>query len=65
MLFSKDGPKPWHTHSGDSRLDAQIAEVVAAKQRGLSTSEYVEKVKEEQHENAEAKVDTEQHQVKA
>jgi len=46
VLFSKDGPHPWKTRPGDSRLDAEIAQVVEAK-RGMSTAEYAEHVKAE------------------
>jgi len=31
LMFSKDGPHPWHTHKGESRLDAQIEAIIARK----------------------------------
>jgi hypothetical protein len=55
VLFSKEGPHPWKTKPGDSRLDAEIAHVVEAK-RGMSTGEYVEQVEAEKRESADNKV---------
>lgn len=56
ILFSPDGPKPWKTKPGDSRLDAEILNVLAEKERGMSTTEYVEKVRHEKLERAEETV---------
>jgi hypothetical protein len=30
-MFSKDGPHPWNTHKGESRLEAEIEAVIARK----------------------------------
>ena len=46
VLFSKDGPHPWKTKPGDSRLDREIRNVMEAREKGLSVSEYVERVDE-------------------
>lgn len=32
-MFSKEGPKPWLTKPGGSRLDAEIEAVIARKER--------------------------------
>jgi len=45
-LFGKDGPHPWKTKPGGSRLDGEIRNVVEAKERGMSMVEYVERVEE-------------------
>lgn len=34
FLFSKDGPHPWKTRKGESRLDQEIAEVVLKQEKG-------------------------------
>jgi hypothetical protein len=34
LLFSKDGPHPWKTKKGDSRLAAEIEAVAARKRKG-------------------------------
>lgn len=47
VLFSKEGPHAWQTRSGDSRLDQEIAQALEAKERGLSTSEHAERVRQE------------------
>jgi len=32
VMFSKDGPKPWNTRKGESRLQAEIEAVIARKE---------------------------------
>jgi hypothetical protein len=35
FLFSKEGPHPWHTKKGGSRLEAEIERVVEAQAKGI------------------------------
>ena len=42
ILFSKDGPKPWKTKVGQSRIQEEIDNAAKAQSRGLSMSEYNE-----------------------
>jgi sugar porter (SP) family MFS transporter len=44
VLFSDEGPRPWKTKPGQSRLDSEIGKVVLAKERGMSVVEYMERV---------------------
>ncbi|KAF1817321.1 general substrate transporter [Eremomyces bilateralis CBS 781.70] len=37
-LFSKDGPQPWKTTKGNSRLDREVEEVIEAQKRGEKTT---------------------------
>lgn len=34
VMFSKDGPRPWNTRKGESRLAAEIEAVIARKEKG-------------------------------
>ena len=45
ILFSKDGPKPWKTKVGQSKLQEEIDNAVRAQSRGLSMSDYNEEKK--------------------
>ena len=40
LLFSKDGPKPWKTSKGGSRLFEEMDRARQASTRGLSFSEF-------------------------
>jgi hypothetical protein len=42
LLFSKDGPHPWKTRVGASRLQGEIDNAKSAQERGMSVSEYNE-----------------------
>ena len=45
-MFSKDGPHPWNTRKGESRLEAEAEAVIARKPQDLviETHEVTEKV---------------------
>jgi hypothetical protein len=42
LMFSKDGPKPWNTRKGESRLEAEIEAVIARKLGGNDQQPVVE-----------------------
>lgn len=42
LMFSSDGPHPWHTRKGQSRLDAEIEAVLARQTKGESEATHVE-----------------------
>jgi hypothetical protein len=42
LLFSKDGPHPWKTRVGASRLQGEIDNAKSAQERGMSVGEYNE-----------------------
>lgn len=44
LMFSKDGPHPWHTKKGGSRLTAEIEAVKARKTKAESEVAHTEKV---------------------
>lgn len=41
VMFSKDGPKPWKTKKGESRLQAEIEAVIARREKGGVTDVHV------------------------
>lgn len=48
FMFSKEGPHPWKTKKGGSRLDAEIAHVIEAQAKGLEVHAGVVRVVDEQ-----------------
>jgi len=46
LMFSKDGPRPWNTRKGESRLEAEIEAVIARKMQEpvVETHKVTEKV---------------------
>ena len=49
VLFSKDGPHPWNTKKGNSRLDHEIEAVVTAQAKGDARASIEKVIQEEKN----------------
>jgi hypothetical protein len=65
ILFSKDGPHPWHTKPGGSRLDAEIQAVIERKQQGVAHGEHGAELADDEEKNVQSGVHEEKVPVAA